>query len=370
MSASSPAPWNWPARSSPSWPRLQAAVARGRGIGADRGRRLSRDRGGHARILGGRIQARAPAQLVHRGRGGAHAGHGARHHPWKVGPRGAIGYRAPEHGIPLDGRLPPSQEQPHLVQGQGAQGRSGGAEERQEVQDLSLRSRLRARIRATILSRSTSTTCGPMVLDALIKIKSEQGLDADLPPFVPRGHLRFVLDEHGRRATASPAPLAIEDIQGRHPHHAAAAHGRDQGPGARLHALLRAIRLDQAVAADGVDHALGARSACRAPSDREEARRPLRDASCAPAAQPRARAIGGTATSSWARRSCSRPIAGSPIARRDDPGERLDNLEDPFRLYRCHTIMNCAQRVPQGPQPGQGDRRDQEDGSRARALCR
>ncbi|MFM5950875.1 MAG: succinate dehydrogenase iron-sulfur subunit, partial [Novosphingobium sp.] len=23
-------------------------------------------------------------------------------------------------------------------------------------------------------------------------------------------------------------------------------------------------------------------------------------------------------------------------------GERLDELEDPFRLYRCHTIMNCA----------------------------
>lgn len=23
-------------------------------------------------------------------------------------------------------------------------------------------------------------------------------------------------------------------------------------------------------------------------------------------------------------------------------GERLDHLEDPFRLCRCHTIMNCA----------------------------
>ncbi|WP_375669586.1 4Fe-4S dicluster domain-containing protein, partial [Bartonella sp. MR168JLCBS] len=27
-------------------------------------------------------------------------------------------------------------------------------------------------------------------------------------------------------------------------------------------------------------------------------------------------------------------------------GERLDNLEDPFRLYRCHTIMNCTQTGP------------------------
>ncbi len=32
-------------------------------------------------------------------------------------------------------------------------------------------------------------------------------------------------------------------------------------------------------------------------------------------------------------------------------GERLDTLEDPFRLYRCHTIMNCAQTCPKGLNP-------------------
>ena len=32
-------------------------------------------------------------------------------------------------------------------------------------------------------------------------------------------------------------------------------------------------------------------------------------------------------------------------------GERLDNLEDPFRLYRCHTIMNCANVCPKGLNP-------------------
>ena len=32
-------------------------------------------------------------------------------------------------------------------------------------------------------------------------------------------------------------------------------------------------------------------------------------------------------------------------------GERLDNLEDPFRLYRCHTIMNCVQACPKGLNP-------------------
>ena len=34
-------------------------------------------------------------------------------------------------------------------------------------------------------------------------------------------------------------------------------------------------------------------------------------------------------------------------------GERLDQLEDPFRLYRCHTIMNCARTCPKGLNPAQ-----------------
>ena len=32
-------------------------------------------------------------------------------------------------------------------------------------------------------------------------------------------------------------------------------------------------------------------------------------------------------------------------------GERLAELEDPFRLYRCHTIMNCANVCPKGLNP-------------------
>jgi succinate dehydrogenase / fumarate reductase iron-sulfur subunit len=31
--------------------------------------------------------------------------------------------------------------------------------------------------------------------------------------------------------------------------------------------------------------------------------------------------------------------------------ERLDDLEDPFKLYRCHTIMNCAKACPKGLNP-------------------
>jgi len=38
-------------------------------------------------------------------------------------------------------------------------------------------------------------------------------------------------------------------------------------------------------------------------------------------------------------------------SRDEEKGARLDALEDPFRLYRCHTIMNCAQVCPKGLNP-------------------
>ncbi len=38
-------------------------------------------------------------------------------------------------------------------------------------------------------------------------------------------------------------------------------------------------------------------------------------------------------------------------SRDEAKGERLDDLEDPFRLYRCHTIMNCTKTCPKGLNP-------------------
>ena len=38
-------------------------------------------------------------------------------------------------------------------------------------------------------------------------------------------------------------------------------------------------------------------------------------------------------------------------SRDEATGARLDDLEDPFRLYRCHTIMNCANVCPKGLNP-------------------
>ena len=37
--------------------------------------------------------------------------------------------------------------------------------------------------------------------------------------------------------------------------------------------------------------------------------------------------------------------------RDQETSERLDNLEDPYRLFRCHSIMNCVDVCPKGLNP-------------------
>jgi succinate dehydrogenase / fumarate reductase iron-sulfur subunit len=39
-------------------------------------------------------------------------------------------------------------------------------------------------------------------------------------------------------------------------------------------------------------------------------------------------------------------------SRDEAAGERLDMLDDPFRLFRCHTILNCTHTCPKGLNPG------------------
>lgn len=39
-------------------------------------------------------------------------------------------------------------------------------------------------------------------------------------------------------------------------------------------------------------------------------------------------------------------------SRDESTAERLDKLKDPFSVYRCHTIMNCTRTCPKGLNPG------------------
>ena len=192
-------------------------------------------------------------------------------------------------------------------------------------------------------------TTGPMVLDALIRIKGE--ID---PTLTFRRSCRegicgsCSMNIDGTNALA--CTTAIEDVKGRGADHAAAAHGRDQGPGARFQALLCAIRFDQAVAADG-DAGPGR---CRAhPDDRGtvEDRRAVRVHPVRLLLDGVPELLVGTATSSWGRPILLQAYRWLVDSRDEMTGERLDALEDPFRLYRCHTIMNCANVCPKGLNP-------------------
>ena len=60
---------------------------------------------------------------------------------------------------------------------------------------------------------------------------------------------------------------------------------------------------------------------------------------------------GGTPTSSSARPGCLQAYRFIADSRDEDTGARLDNLEDPYRLFRCHSIMNCVDVCPKGLNP-------------------
>ena len=64
-------------------------------------------------------------------------------------------------------------------------------------------------------------------------------------------------------------------------------------------------------------------------------------------------AIGGTATGIWGPAILLQAYRWIADSRDEMTGERLDNLDDPFRLYRCHTIMNCTKTCPKGLNPAQ-----------------
>ena len=48
-------------------------------------------------------------------------------------------------------------------------------------------------------------------------------------------------------------------------------------------------------------------------------------------------------------------------SRDESTGERLDQLEDPFKLYRCHTIMNCTKTCPKGLNPAEAIAQTKQD---------
>ena len=191
--------------------------------------------------------------------------------------------------------------------------------------------------------------CGPMVLDALIKIKNE--ID---PTLTFRRSCRegvcgsCAMNIDGTNTLA--CTKRDRGHRGRRQDLSAAAHAGGQGPGARPHPLLRAVRLDRALAARRRRRRRPTASGCSRPEEREKL-----DGlwecilcSCCSTSCPSYWWNGDRYLGPAVLLQAYRWIADS---RDEATGERLDELEDPFRLYRCHTIMNCTKTCPKDLNP-------------------
>ena len=191
--------------------------------------------------------------------------------------------------------------------------------------------------------------CGPMVLDALIKIKERGRPHAYLPPLVSRGYLWVVCDEHrrhqharlhpghrGRKGDVKIYPLphmpVVKDLVPDLTHFYAQYASikpwiQTQTPPPPDQERLQSIEDREAL--DGLyECILCACCSTSCPSYWWNSDRYLGPAILLQAYR-------------W--------IADS---RDEYTGERLDDLEDPFRLYRCHTIMNCTRTCPKNLNPG------------------
>ena len=82
-----------------------------------------------------------------------------------------------------------------------------------------------------------------------------------------------------------------------------------------------------------------------------QARRPLRVHPVRLLHHRPARPTGGTATSILGPAALLQSYRWLIDSRDEATGERLEALEDPYKLYRCHTIMNCANTCPKGLNP-------------------
>ena len=193
--------------------------------------------------------------------------------------------------------------------------------------------------------------------------------DPHLPPLLPRGHLRLVLDEHRRHQHAGLP-------QGHRRRHAV----RSPSIRCRTCSVVKDLVPDMTnfyAQLQSIEPWLKTTT----PTPPKERRQDRQDrekldglyecilCACCSTSCP---SYWWNRTAIWARPCCCRPTAGSATAATRPTGERLDNLEDPFRLYRCHTILNCTKACPKGLNPAKAiaeikklmvERRVESDGS-------
>ena len=188
-----------------------------------------------------------------------------------------------------------------------------------------------------------------MVLDALIKIKNEIDTTLTFRRSCREGICgSCAMNIDGINTLACLKP--IEDVQGRRRDLPAAAHAGGQGPGARPDASSMRSTPRSSRGCRPQRRRRRTASGCSRPEEREKLDGLYECILCA--------CCSTSCPSYWwngdrylgpaVLLQAYRWIADS---RDEDTGERLDDLEDPFRLYRCHTIMNCTRTCPKGLNP-------------------
>ena len=186
----------------------------------------------------------------------------------------------PRRREPTDGAADPAAGFADRPQGPGAP-RAGRRAQRRACSASTASIRTVARIHASTATNWTWTACGPMVLDALIKIKNEIDPDAFLPPILPRRHLRFLRDEHRRRQHAGLHAGLRRRRRRRGADPSAAAHAGRQGPCPGPHAVLRAVRCGEAVADRRIPRRLPTGERLQSKEDQEKIDRPSACILCA-----------------------------------------------------------------------------------------
>lgn len=225
-------------------------------------------------------------------------------------------------------------------------------EEPAHLQGLPLEPRRRPESRASIPTTSTCASCGPMVLDALIKIKNE--ID---PTLTFRRSCRegicgsCAMNIDGTNTLA--CTKAIEDC-------GKGAMAKCRSTRCRTWTWSRTwCRTSPTSTRSTPRSSRGCARETPAPPDRERLQ----------SKEDRAKLDGLYECILCACCSTSCPsywwngerYLGPAVllqayrwiidSRDEDTGARLDDLEDPFKLYRCHTIMNCARTCPKGLNP-------------------
>jgi succinate dehydrogenase / fumarate reductase iron-sulfur subunit len=140
----------------------------------------------------------------------------------------------------------------------------------------------------------------------------------------------------------------MNTLKGHHRAQATAGPARDPRPDRGHDAVLQAVPLDQAL--PDQRHAPPERERLQSPEEREELNGLYECILCA--------SCSTSCPSFWWNPDKFVGPAGLLQAYRfiadsrdDATAERLDNLEDPYRLFRCHTIMNCVDVCPKGLNP-------------------